>query len=197
MKRLGTLFVFLSLSFTFERGSFKTLSFNLIMVVSNPFFSAFFVSQEDLITRILKDFLTINDFCNLDSSVCNHKHRNRFLKCSKGSCFDGSMSIPLGDNFLNWARRRHVSVKRLCWRLDSQLSSSILRGLCRNGAWNLTFLTVSRSDFISLTAFLDIINSSKELEVLDAERSSGINDLTFYVTGRTFSRNLNYVSVKN
>jgi hypothetical protein len=178
----------------------QTIIFDFIMAVTNPFFSAFFVYQEDLITRILKDFLNINDVCNLDSSVCNHEHRDNYLKCSKGSCFDGSMSAPLGDTFLNWARRRHVSVTRLSWRLDSQLSFSILRDLCKNYSWNLTFLKVSSSQTcISLTYFLDIITNCEGLEELDLEDFEFIRcitDSSFEFILRTCT-NLKYINVMN
>jgi hypothetical protein len=115
--------------------------FYSIMATRNFFLSTFFVSEEDLITKILKDFLTVNDFCNLDTSMCNHEHRDNFLKYSVRYCFDGSESIPLGDTFLTWAWRRHVSVRKLYLRLDSKFSSSILQYLYQNYSWNLTFLT--------------------------------------------------------
>jgi hypothetical protein len=99
------------------------------MATRNFFLSTFFASEEDLVTRILKEFLTVNDFCNLDTSICNHEHRDSFLKCSEeGYCFDGSESIPLADSFLTWARRRHVSVRKLYWKeklfMESDISQS-------------------------------------------------------------------------
>jgi hypothetical protein len=99
------------------------------MATRNFFLSTFFASEEDLVTRILGYFLTVNDFYNLDTSICNHEHRKSFLKCSVSYCYDGSGSIPLGVTFLTWARRRHISVRKLCWKVDSKFSSSILRGL--------------------------------------------------------------------
>jgi hypothetical protein len=183
------------------------------MAVSNSFLSTFFASNEDLITKILNDFLNVHDFCNLDTSVCNHKHRDSFLSSSIGYCFGGYESIPLGDAFLTWAWRRHVSLKKLCWRLDSLASFSILGDLCTNHAWNLTFLKVVRiwnilmsryheypspSMSMPLTSdkFRDIFEYSKRLEVLDAEGCWYMSDTAFDFIVRNCT-NLKYINVEN
>jgi hypothetical protein len=53
-----------------------------MMSVSNSFLSTFFTSEGDLITRIMKDFLTIRDFCKFNTSLCNHEHRDNVLRAT-------------------------------------------------------------------------------------------------------------------
>jgi hypothetical protein len=60
-----------------------------------------------LITRILKEFLKVRDFCDINTSLYNCEHRENVLKCLAGYSFDGNNSpkdiplgdIPLGDDF--------------------------------------------------------------------------------------------------
>jgi hypothetical protein len=64
-----------------------------------------FDSKEDLISREILDSLKLEDFRNLDSSICNHERRRKLLDCCRGHAFEGSEDVPLGDVFLVWARK--------------------------------------------------------------------------------------------
>jgi hypothetical protein len=101
-----------------------------------------FDSQEDLISKEIKRFLDLEDFCNLDSSICNHERRRQILDCFDGQKFKGSRRIPLGDAFLLWARRRGILITNLSWKLESEVSSSLLLYLCEHQGWNLKALTI-------------------------------------------------------
>jgi hypothetical protein len=76
-----------------------------------------FDSQEDLISREIKAFLNIEDFCHLDSSICNHECRRQKLNCFNGQSSERSKRVPFGDAFLLWARRRGISIKKLSWKI--------------------------------------------------------------------------------
>jgi hypothetical protein len=116
------------------------------MPVHRTFFSTFFVSEEDLITKVFQDFLSVYDFCYLNTSLCNRKNRDNALKCFKGHSFYGINSTPLGDSFLKWSRHLSVSFKYLNWNLDSLNSSSIFKDLCANrSSWDLTILQLGLS----------------------------------------------------
>jgi hypothetical protein len=186
------------------------------MAYKNSFFSIFFASKEDLITGVLKDLLTIQDICSLDTSACNHENRNNFLTCLEGYKFNMFEStrfftrterVPLGDCFLNWARQRHVSVKKLCWKVESINSSSILEDLCVNHSWDLTFLDINlfkrsattnylESDLLTDLDLLNIAENSLCLEVLDVQGLSCVSDdlLDSLVN---ICQNLRYLNVDN
>lgn len=179
-------------------------------------FRIFFASKEDLITGVLKDLLTIQDICILDTSACNHENRNNFLTSLEGYKFNMFKSIrfftrtervPLGDCFLKWARQRHVSVKKLCWKVESIDSSSILEDLCINHSWDLTYLDINlcnlsattnylESDLLTDLDLLNIVENSPCLEVLDVERLSCVSD-DFLDNLVNISHNLICLNVEN
>jgi hypothetical protein len=90
-----------------------------------------FDSKEDLVRNEIKDFLILEDFCNLDSSICNHEKRRKAFNCFISQSFEGSESVSLGDNFLLWACIRGVSIRKLLWKLESEGSTSLLLDLCK------------------------------------------------------------------
>jgi hypothetical protein len=47
-----------------------------------------FDSKEDLVRNKIKDFLILEDFCNLDSSICNHEKRKKAFNCFIGQRFE-------------------------------------------------------------------------------------------------------------
>jgi hypothetical protein len=106
-----------------------------------------FDSQEDLISREIKGFLNIEDFCHLDSSICNHERRREILKCFNGQSFEGSKRVTLGDAFLLWARERGILIKKLSWKIESKFSVSLLLYLCEYQGLNLKTLTISDVDY--------------------------------------------------
>lgn len=153
-----------------------------MMSVSNSFLSTFFTSEGDLITRIMKDFLTIRDFCKFNTSLCNHEHRDNVLRYFEGYSFEGYSFYGnnglLGDAFLNWARRLHVLVKELDWRIESVLSSSILRETFESYSWDLILFKLFVGDEISapednvshlLSDFLLVIKNSPRLLILEVQ----------------------------
>lgn len=103
----------------------------------------FFDSKEDLVSKEIKALLEIEDFCNLDSLICNHERREKLLDCFSGHAFEGSKSVGLGDVFLRWARKRGIIIKKLSWKLESENSISLLLNLCEHQGWNPMALTIS------------------------------------------------------
>lgn len=46
-------------------------------IIDSSVLITLFDSKEDLISKVMKDYLKLEKFCNLDSSICNHELRRK------------------------------------------------------------------------------------------------------------------------
>jgi hypothetical protein len=145
-----------------------------------------FDSKEDLISKEIIDFLELEDFRNLDSSICNHKRRKKLLDCFDGQSFEGSERVPLGDKFLLWACKRGVSIRKLLWKLESEDSTLFLLYLCQHQGWNLRKLIMAHGEYDAVFKYLIednlicLVENSPDLMEWDFQRLANISGILLW-----------------
>ena len=141
--------------------------------------------DDGLLSIILKEYLTIKDWCKLDSALCTHHVvRQLFLEALKSDIIvlkverNDFWTISLDSNILEWIVERNIHVKS--WD-NNNVDNNKLLIVANSFGLSLQSLNVSECDKINDNGLRYIVNGIPNLKKLDIHWCEYITDVGFAI----------------
>lgn len=77
---------------------------------------------------LMSTFLSVEDICRFDSTICNKKKRSHFLECigSESSIWNGEEEKVLSPAIISWLSARFMKIRYLrCSKIDQDTAVKI------------------------------------------------------------------------